>query len=442
MTLRHNPRFVRFWLASTVSDFGTYLTTVGLSVLILVTLDGTAFDQGLVNGARWAPYLLFGLIAGIVVDRFQRDTVLITGDLGRGALLCILCVAALTGVLSVPALLVIIFAFGTLALLSDAAFQSFVPMLVPRSQLTRANARLEQSETVAQTTGAAFAGALVAITSAPIALLIDAVSYFFSGSVLASIRRSPDAPVRARETSGASIRQRIGEGIRWIYGHIHLRPLAGSTHIWFVGFSMAGAVIPSLVLHEMGLGAFGLGLVLGGAGVGAVVGTTFSTRLGDHFGVGKVMVGARLLEPAGIALMALAPVVLIAVGGDALSGADHGSARDWPAAVWCAVAVAFIGQFVVGSAMGATGPVEMGFWQAVTPDRLMARMSATRRSINRGMIVLGAPLGGYIASNTNEQLALWVAAAVMLISAIYLAASPFRTARTELHQLSDEEATA
>ena len=61
MQLRRNPAFVRFWVASTVSDFGTYLTTVALSVLILVTLDGTALDQGAVNAARWLPYLLFGL---------------------------------------------------------------------------------------------------------------------------------------------------------------------------------------------------------------------------------------------------------------------------------------------------------------------------------------------------------------------------------------------
>ena len=81
--LRQYPPFVRFWLASTVSDFGTYITGVALSVLVLVNLGGTPLDQGLVNAARWAPYLLFGLLAGIWVDRWQRRTVLIAGDLGR-----------------------------------------------------------------------------------------------------------------------------------------------------------------------------------------------------------------------------------------------------------------------------------------------------------------------------------------------------------------------
>lgn len=82
--LRRYPAFVRFWLASTVSDFGTYITTLALSVLILVTMNGTPLDQGLINAARWTPYLLFGLVAGVWIDRFPRRTVLIGGDLGRG----------------------------------------------------------------------------------------------------------------------------------------------------------------------------------------------------------------------------------------------------------------------------------------------------------------------------------------------------------------------
>lgn len=442
MTLRHNPRFVRFWLASTVSDFGTYLTTVALSVLILVTLDGSAFDQGLVNAARWAPYLLFGLVAGIWVDRFERSLVLVAGDVARGTLLVVLCLAAWLDVLAVPALMAIIFVFGAVSLLCDAAYQSFVPLLVPRAQLTQANARLQQSDTVAQTSGAALAGSLVAIASAPVALLLDALSYFFSGAVLFSIRQRPQSPLMVVGAAAVSLRSRIAEGLRWIYGHTYLRPLALSTHAWFIGFSMAGAVIPALVIRELDLGAFGLGLVLGGAGIGGVVGTLASTRLGERFGTGRTIVAARLAEPFGIALMALAQAVLIAFDGGLPPGVERAAVADWPAGAWAVLAVAFLGQLVVGAAMGAEGPLQMGFEQAVTPDRLLARMTATRRSINRSMIVVGAPLGGFLATNVGVQQALWAAAAVMLASGLGLALSPFRSARVEVHQLSDEEARA
>jgi predicted MFS family arabinose efflux permease len=90
--------------------------------------------------------------------------------------------------------------------------------------------------------------------------------------------------------------------------------------------------------------------------------------------------------------------------------------------------------------MGVQGPLEMGYQQAVTPDRLIARMSATRRSVNRGVIVLGAPLGGVIAAVAGTDTALWAAAAFILLASLVLLFSKFRDARIEVHQLSDEEA--
>jgi predicted MFS family arabinose efflux permease len=91
-------------------------------------------------------------------------------------------------------------------------------------------------------------------------------------------------------------------------------------------------------------------------------------------------------------------------------------------------------------AMGVEGPLEMGYQQAVTPDRLMARMSATRRSLNRGMIVIGAPLGGIISTVAGTGTALWAAAAFLLLASLVLLFSSFRGARIEDQQLSNEEA--
>lgn len=417
--LRRNRAFVRFWLASTVSDFGTYLTTVALSVLILVTLDGTALDQGAVNAARWLPYLLFGLLAGVLVDRFRRRTVLVAADLGRAAVLAALCLFALLGSASIPLLVVLMFLFGTLALAGDAAYQSFLPQLVARPRLVHANARLQQSETVAQASGGAVAGAVVALVSAPFALLIDALSYLLSGLVLLTVP-SREPPI----TSTTTVRSRIAEGLRWIYGHRMLRPLAISTHVWFIGSAMLGTVLPALILKELQLGALGLGLVLGGAGIGAVLGTTLSAGWGERWRLGRVMVAARLIQPAAVVVVVIAP--LIAAG-----QTGGGSIESWPPAVWAAFACAFLGQFLFGLAMGAEGPLEMGYWQGVTPDALIARMSATRRSVNRGMIVVGAPLGGLLATAFGPVVALGFAAGILLLAALILALSPFQTASAE-----------
>ncbi|MEV7647238.1 MFS transporter [Arthrobacter sp. NPDC089319] len=436
MKLRRNSAFVRFWLASTVSDFGTYITTVALTVLILVSLKGTALDQGLVNAARWAPYLIFGLLAGIWVDRFRRRTVLITGDFGRGLILAMLCLLGVLGFLSVPAVTVLMFGFGTLALMSDAAHQSFLPQFVARPLLTHANARLQQSDTVAQTTGSAVAGGLVALVTAPFALLLGSITHFLCGSLLLSLKHAAaNKPPLNRD---GSLRRQIGEGLRWVYGHPRLGPLSWSTHAWFIGSAIMGTVLPALVLNDLRLGALGLGLILSGAGAGSVVGTFISIRIGEWWGTGKTMIIARLVQPVALSVIALSPLIA-AVGGPLNERASDFPAA-WPAALWAAFAVATGGQFLFWLSMGVEGPLEMGYQQAVTPDRLIARMSATKRSMNRGMIVVGAPIGGALATITSSSVALWAAAGVMLLSALVLMFSKFRTANVDNDQLTEEEA--
>jgi hypothetical protein len=325
--------------------------------------------------------------------------------------------------------MILMFAFGTLALTSDAAYQSFLPQLVPRSLLIQANARLQQSDTVAQTTGSAVAGGLVALVTAPVALLVDAVSYFFSAAVLFTLERpNAQAPVRSKQR----LHRKVEEGLRWVYGHSHLAPLVWSTHIWFIGSAILGTVLPTVILNDLRLGALGLGLVMGCAGIGAVVGTTLSTRLGHRWGTGKAIVAARLAQPFAIALVAVAP---LAASGEH-TGEIYGSPLHWPDVLWAAFALASLGQLLFGMAMGVEGPLEMGYQQAVTPDRLIARMSATRRSVNRGMIVVGAPLG--LHSHRRERdTALWAAAAFLLWPPVLLL--EVQNGQSD-QQLSDEEA--
>lgn len=83
LRLRTDPGFRRFWAASTISAFGTYITTLAVGVLIVVDLDGSATDVGWVNAARWAPYLLVGLFVGVLADRVRRKPLLVSTDLGR-----------------------------------------------------------------------------------------------------------------------------------------------------------------------------------------------------------------------------------------------------------------------------------------------------------------------------------------------------------------------
>lgn len=401
------PAFLRFWTAETVSGFGTYVTTVALQVLVVLTLEGTAADVGLVSAARWVPYVVLGLVVGALVDRRRRLPVLVATDLGRGLLLGAIPLLWWLGGLSLPVLMVVMVAFGTLALLNDAASQSFVPRLVPRSALLEANARLDQSDAVAQTSGPAIGGALVGLLGAPLAVLVDAASYVVSGLLTATIRVTEALPPTTRPLH---LRREIGEGLRWVYGHRVLAPFALLTHGWFVCHSAVQTAYVAYALLGLGLSPFQLGLTLAAAGVGGLAGSLASIRVGTGRGVGRTVIAAWVVTALGWAVIALAP--------------DPGTGSAVPT-----VAVLAAGQLVHGLAMGVENANSLGYRQAVTPDALQGRMNTTMRSINRAMVVVGAPLGGLLADAVGYRPVLLAGVVGFLLAALALALSPYRHAR-------------
>jgi predicted MFS family arabinose efflux permease len=288
------------------------------------------------------------------------------------------------------------------SLLNDAASQSFLPRLVPPHLLTRANARIDQSDAAAQTSGPVLAGGLVLVLSAPWAVLIDAASYFASGLLLL---RVPVAEPPTRRFSLRGVRGEAVDGVRWVYRHRTLGPYVLSTHGWFLVNAMAAATLPVFALRTVGLSALGLGVAVAAAGAGGLLGALNATALGARFGAGRIVIASILGNGAAWALIA--------------SG-WHG---------WAGWAVFGIGEFLLGLTMGTANANEMGYLQSITPDHLQGRSNATRRSINRAMIVIGAPLGGVLADAVGYRPMLYAAAVGFVLVAASLAVSPYRHAR-------------
>ncbi|WP_367135610.1 MFS transporter [Saccharothrix sp. HUAS TT1] len=400
--LLRRPGFARFWAADAVSLAGTHVTALALKAVAVLTLGASATAVGMLEAARWLPYLLFGLVAGALVDRGRRMPVLIGADLARAAVLALVPLMAFTGTLTMPLLIALVFVFGALSLFHDAAHQSFLPVLVPTARLTDANARMEQTRSAAQGFGPLVGGALVKLIGGPLAILVDAVSYLVSGLVLATLRKlePPVEPPPERD-----LRAEVREGLRWVYRHEVLRPLAFATHAWFLFTSMVSAIYTVLVLDELRFDAFLFGVTFAVGGFGGLLGASLSGAAGRRFGVGPVIVAARWLPPAAYALAPLATS-----GGTGF-------------ALLCAA------QFVFFLSIGLDGPVEMGYRQSITPDRLLGRMNATMRSVNRGMVVFGALAGGLLADWLGTRPALWTAVVGLVGQAVWITSSAVRTAR-------------
>jgi len=397
---RDSPGFPQLWTASTVSDFGTFITAVALQYLLVHNLNASATDVGVVNAARWLPYLLFGLLAGVYVDRRRRLPLLIATDVGCAVVLGVIPLLAAVGGLSVPVVVALMVPFGLLTLVNDAASTSFLPRVLPAETLEAGNARMIQSMSAAQTVGPLVGGGLVGLIRAPMALLVDAASYLFSGLLLATIRiEEPAVPVERRH-----VLTEMREGMAWVYRHPMLAPLALTSHGWFVFNSLLQTVYVPFAIRDAGLNGFTLGVAYAGAGLGGVIGSSVSSRVGRWIGLGPAVVVAQFLFP-----VASVPIVL----------APHGV---------IAVVMITAGMICFGFAVGLGSPLEATYQQAVTPDRLQGRMNATVRSFNRGMYVIGAPLGGVLADAIGYRPTLWVGIAGVGAMAVWLGLSRFRHA--------------
>lgn len=401
--------FRRFWWGEAVSGFGDAVTSLALQTLVVVTLQGGAVQVGWLNSARWLPYLVLGLVVGALVDRARRRPVMVATDLARAVLLATIPLAWALDRLTFTLLLVVVVAFGTVSLVNDAASMSFLPRLVPRDRLQRAHARIDGASAVAQTAGPAVAGALIRLVGAPLAVLVDAVSYLFSAAMVATLRTVPEpAPARPVQAGLRGLAGEIGEGARWVYGGSGLRRLAVATHVWFAAQATLLVVVVPYALLQLGLSPFQLGLVFAVAGVGALVGATLSTAVGLRLGTGGAIICSYAVSAVGVLLMLAA--------GLAPTG-------------WAAAAVLAVGQLGHGWAMGVSNSHEMTFRQALTPDGLQARTNTTMRSLNRGVVVVVSPLAGLMADRLGFGSALVASVAVFATSALLLALSPFRRAR-------------
>lgn len=146
------------WRADAVSGLGTYVTLFALQALVVLTLHGSAADVGWLNAARWLPYLVFGLVVGAIVDGRRRLPLMVGTDLLQAALLLTIPLMWWLGLLTLPALMLIVIAYGTASVVNVAAAMSLLPRLVEAQHLQPAHARIDGADAVASTAAPHSAG--------------------------------------------------------------------------------------------------------------------------------------------------------------------------------------------------------------------------------------------------------------------------------------------
>ncbi|MEO8329472.1 MAG: MFS transporter [Candidatus Nanopelagicales bacterium] len=398
--------FLRYWRADAVSGFGTYVTLFALQTLVVLTLHGSAADVGWLNAAQTLPYLVFGLVVGAVVDGRRRLPLMVGTDLVQAVLLLTIPVLWWAGLLSMPTLLLVVFAYGTASVVNVAAAMSFLPRLVEPQQLQPAHARIDGADAVSTTAGPAVGGLLVAAVGAPVAVLVDSLTYVYSALTLRRLQVDEPPPLTGVTAKG--LLRDVVEGIRWAYRGSGLSTLAFSTHAWFVGHAIMMVVLAPYILSVLDLTAIQFGIVGATGGIGAIIGATVTTRVGRRLGTGRTIVTCHVVTTLGVTVMVFAGHGMGPVG---------------------TVSVLAVGQGLYGLAMGMSNSHEMSYRQLVTPDELQARTNTTLRSLNRTVIVVVSPLAGILADTWGIRPTMALAAVIFALVAAGLGGTSFRNVR-------------
>ena len=400
-------QFRRFWIGQTVSLFGDQITLIALPLTAVLVLDAGPAQMGYLVAAELAPALLFSLHAGAWVDRRgRRRQTMIATDLGRGALIATIPLAYALDALTMEHLYVVAFLVGAQAVLFQIASASLFSTMVRRDQYVEASSLYYGSRAASFVAGPSVGGALVQVFKAPLALIVDAVSYLFSAAFLVTIEP------REAETEEAD-KGHVLEGLRYIRRTpIVAASLAGTATVNFFNF-MFWALFVLYATEELGVEPGTLGLVLGAGAVGGVIGSVVAGRLGRRVGIGPTFIASFVVFTTPLLLVPLAdgpmPLVLAM-----LLAAEFGSG---------------VGVMVLDITAGA-------LFAAHIPERLRARVSGAYSFVNNGVRPLGSLAGGALGAWIGLRPTLWIAAAAALLGVLWLIPSPVPRLR-ELPETSE-----
>lgn len=396
--LLRDPDFGRLSAATALGQLGDRVIFLALPLVAIVSLHADEFQVGLLTAATTAGSLLVGLPAGAWVDRMRKRPVMISTDLARALVLATVPMAWWAGLLTIWWLYAVALAHGVLTVFFDVAYVSYLPHLVGRRNLVEGNAKLSAIRSVTSISGPGVAGPLVGWAGAPATLLVSSAGMALSGLLAMGIRKPEQKPEQGPESeSGPSARPQLGrdirEGLRFVIRHPALRAIMVGDAIFNLFLVMYQTMLLVFLERDMGLGSFGIGVVLSGMGCGALLGALMATRLSNRLGQSRVIRLAPLITCPPTALMPLAR----------------------PGWSLCAAALGL-------AALSLGGVVRVvaqsSLQQSLTPDRLLGRMNATARFVSWGGIPLGGLLGGASGTVFGVTATLWIGAIGMTASAL------------------------
>ncbi len=380
----------RLWISILVSSFGGQVTMLALPLTAAVLLHATPTQMGLLTAMEIAPFVLFSLPAGVWLDRVRKLPVYVVGECLLGVIVASVPFAWWMGWLSMTWLYVVGFVIGTVYTVAGSAAQIVLTQVVARDRLVEAHAKNALATSGAEVAGPGFAGALIKVVGAPLALVVDAVLLVVSAAILRGIDVNEDR----RSRRSGHFWHDLRTGLRFVLGTPLLVALAVVVGAWQMCHHAAVVVQILFATRTLGLNEQQVGLSYMGMGAGTIVASVLGNRISRHVGPGPCLVIGFAICGSGWLLLALAP------------------ANAWGVAAFAVMLLLFS----AGAVLVFINFLAMR--QAVTPEPLLGRMTSAMRWLTLLAAGPGALLGGWLGEHLGLRAALGFSGGSALLLAL------------------------
>ncbi len=395
---RHRD-FLRLWAAQAISAYGSRITRTALPIIAIAMLDQPESVVGVLVAGQLAPGVVLALFVGGFIDRGNKRAILIWADVVRALAVVSLTIAWVAGALTMVHLLIVGAVVGAASAMFAITDNAYLPSLIGKEHLAEGNSKIEATEAIAEITGPASAGALIAALGAPLAVAIDAATYVWSAVMLGRIKTRV-APAEETVTPAVSMSLRGGDlevGMRAVFGHPIVRPIVVSHMVWSLSGGFFMALYTPFCLRVLDLDTTTFGVVIAMGGVGSLAGALLSRTFVGTFGLGRtlVMTSALSLVCALFIPLASGPyavIVALLVAHQLLSDG---------------FSVAFVIQAVT-------------LRQTVLRKAVLGRANAAIHVCTASLLPIGALIAGFVAEALGTREAVWIGVSIGLVPPLIL----------------------
>ena len=371
-----NRNFTFLWCSQIISTYGNKLTIFALPLVGIYVYNTNILETSIITVLSFLPSLLFSTLVGVIVDKGNKRIIGIITNLICFIISIVLFIFSLTKQLPLEGFYILIFLLNTCLLFGGISFYSQVPMLVDKNELKRANYKMEISNSIIDTTAPSIAGIIFSVLSAPFIFIIDGVSF-----ILASICQMFISSEVEKNTkkSNKKIVVHIKDAYKYIYKDRLLFVLAISYFMLVFGIGIFQSIQFYYLSKVLEIST-------------TIIGIIISFKISEYFGGGKTIIISFFLYALGFLLYYLsdsASVILIVIV-----------------------------NILIGAAMPLYNVNASTIRQGKVDISMLGSVSAIWRIFGRGMIPLGATIGGFISTVFSVKFSILISFIVVFMSMI------------------------